>query len=395
MWDDGGGNTHKKLQYKEGLLKWNNKELLDEDNFVGIVNNTTIGWVTFDTKGIQVNLGTGKTPGIQFSRTSPSQINKILEMDTDGDLTFGAVKVMGGGVAGITSSANDPIIAMSKGLQIGTSVTQQNLIVYGTTELHQSLTIGTGQDIKDIGQTLTQITYDNTNTVVSGNIKVDGVILKDGAVERTLTVNSSGELQLNGSAVGGGGGGSVDGITSETNKIVIHKNLEVQSQSVTWVTLSKATQSTTTGSSATLLDPFGTEFSVAGEQSNPNLIDGGKFGSGIGISETGEYMIIGAPLAGGNSTTYYNEVGSGVWKGRGKMGLYKRGETGWELKHTVLSTDVGGGTYIDFGKEVAISESGQWVAVAAPKADNNLGRVHLFERTGDTLTWKTSIQGTS
>ena len=394
LWDDGGGNTHKKLQYKEGLLKWNNKELLDEDNFVGIVNNTTIGWVTFDTKGIQVNLGTGKTPGIQFSRTSPSQINKILEMDTDGDLTFGAVKVMGGGVAGITSSANDPIIAMSKGLQIGTSVTQQNLIVYGTTELHQSLTIGTGQDIKDIGQTLTQITYDNTNTVVSGNIKVDGVILKDGAVERTLTVNSSGELQLNGSAVGGGGGGSVDGITSETNKIVIHKNLEVQSQSVTWVTLSKATQSTTTGSSATLLDPFGTEFSVAGEQSNPNLIDGGKFGSGIGISETGEYMIIGAPLAGGNSTLYENEVGSNVWKGRGKMGLYKRGETGWELKHTVLSTDVGGGTYIDFGKEVAISESGQWVAVAAPKADNNLGRVHLFERTGDTLTWKTSIQGT-
>ena len=101
------------------------------------------------------------------------------------------------------------------------------------------------------------------------------------------------------------------------------------------------------------------------------------FGSSIGMSSDGNWMIVGA---------YTTPCPSGS-AGNGAVAFYKRVSGTW----TWLSNYCAGATGVNFGQSVAISPDGLYAVVGEPgypqSGQGSSGRAHWFSRSGDTWSY--------
>lgn len=103
-----------------------------------------------------------------------------------------------------------------------------------------------------------------------------------------------------------------------------------------------------------------------------NLSINDQFGNSISLSDTGEYLVIGAVAA--NS-------------GFGKAYVYHYNSVNeeYDLEDEIVGSDVAAA--VSFGKSVAISSQGLWIAAGAPGFNGSDGKVYIFERDTPNHTY--------
>ena len=106
-------------------------------------------------------------------------------------------------------------------------------------------------------------------------------------------------------------------------------------------------------------------------------VDGGRFGVSVALSADGTTLVAGAPSASGG----------------GYASAFRYGNGSWNQLGSTLSAQASGD---DFGRAVAVSGSGDVIAVGAPENDDagsDRGQIRIYELTGNSWTSRGIING--
>jgi IPT/TIG domain/FG-GAP repeat len=109
----------------------------------------------------------------------------------------------------------------------------------------------------------------------------------------------------------------------------------------------------------------------------------GLFGYSVALSQDGSTALVGAPKGSGGASVFVH-VGS-TWQLQQRLiGEATEGEGSERCPEEVDEEEQGCG----FGRSVALSANGNTALVGAPRADNGVGQMQVFTRTGST--WKST-----
>ena len=124
-----------------------------------------------------------------------------------------------------------------------------------------------------------------------------------------------------------------------------------------------------------------------------NTDSGDTFGWAIAISDDGNTIAVGAPSEDSNATGIDGDRSNNASVDSGAVYVFTHSQSGWIQQAYVKATSVQSGAY--FGASVALSSDGNTLAVGAPLANGGAGVAYVLKRNGATWSYQNPISASN